>query len=99
MLSANQINAQVKLTEMWKAQYLDNYPIKGDKQTTNEENRSTRSTTRGDLIIHGNSEISRSAFINDASKMWNNVPVLIKQCKTLYSAKKQIKKFVTTLPL
>ena len=28
MLSVNQINAQVKLTEMWKANYVPNYPIK-----------------------------------------------------------------------
>ena len=41
MLSINQINAQVKLTEMWKAMNIEDYPIKGEIQVANEENRTT----------------------------------------------------------
>ena len=99
MLSVNQINAQVKLTEMWKAQNVENYPIKGEVKTKIEENRTTRSNTRGDLVIHGKSENCNSAFINDASKLWNKAPMIIKDCKTINSAKREIKKFVTSLPL
>ena len=33
MLSVNQINAQLKLTEMWKAKHVPNYPIKLEKRT------------------------------------------------------------------
>ena len=32
MLSVNQINAQVKLTEMWKAQNNEDYPIQNEVQ-------------------------------------------------------------------
>ena len=32
MLSVNQINAQVKLTEMWKAHNVENYPLKLEKK-------------------------------------------------------------------
>ena len=31
MLSANQINTQIKLCDMWKANNLENYPIKIEK--------------------------------------------------------------------
>ena len=34
MLSVNQINAQVKLTEMWKASNVVNYPINAEKRCT-----------------------------------------------------------------
>ena len=33
MLSVNQLNAQIKLTEMWKAVKKENYPIKVYKKT------------------------------------------------------------------
>ena len=49
LLSANQINAQVKLTEMWKAFNVTNYPIKLDKKDPNTDNRLIRSTARGDI--------------------------------------------------
>ena len=97
MLSFNQINAQTKLTEIWQALNVENYPIKGEVHSKSKENR-TRSNTRGDLVVQGKSEIYRSAFINDASKLWNNAPKTIKDCRTILSAKREIKKYITTLP-
>ena len=76
----------------WKAMNIEDYPIKGEIQLTNENTRSTRSITRGDLIISGYSETSKHAFINDAAKNWNNAPKKIKQCKSIYCAKREIKK-------
>ena len=99
MLSANQINAQVKLTEMWKASNVTNYPIKLDKKDPNMANRLTRSTARGDILLQGKSDLCNSSFIFDASKIWNSAPCLIKNSKTIYKAKKEIKKYVCTLPL
>ena len=98
MLSVNQMNAQVKLTEMRKAMNIKDYPIKGEIQLTNKNTRSSRSITRGDLIISGYSETSKHAFINDAAKNWNNALQKIKQCKSLYCSKREIIKYVTTLP-
>ena len=99
MLSANQINAQVKLTEMWKASNVTNYPIKLDKKDPNMANRLTRSTARGDILLQGKSDLCNSSFIFDASKIWNSAPCSIKNSKTIYKAKKEIKKYVCTLPL
>ena len=55
MLSVNQINAQTKLTEIWKALNVENYPIKGEVHSKSQENRTTRSNTRGDLVVQGKS--------------------------------------------
>ena len=70
MLSVNQINAQVTLTEMWKSSKHNNYPIKMDKLNASVGARSTRAITRGDLVPKGSTIKSQSTFINDASKGW-----------------------------
>ena len=43
--------------------------------------------------------IKQSAFANDAAKTWNNAPNAIKLNKTMSGAKREIKKFVLTLPI
>ena len=99
MLSANQINAQVKLTEMWKSRYVENYPIQNQKLNYNQDTRSTRASTRGDLTTGASTVKSQATFINDAIKVWNIAPLIIKNSKSLAIAKKEIRKFVTTLPV
>ena len=46
MLSVNQISAQIKLTEIWKAINITNFPIKVTKQTSQEDARITRGVTK-----------------------------------------------------
>ncbi len=50
MLSVNQIAAQIKLTEMWKASNDPQYPIKMKTRERQENAIETRSVTRGDLV-------------------------------------------------
>ena len=63
------------------------------------ERISTRAVSSGNLVEKGVSITSKNTFYNDAIKAWNLAPVSIKQCKTLWSAKNEIKKFVKTLPI
>ena len=49
--------------------------------------------------IKGSTVKSQTTFLNDASKIWNKAPLSIKSCETLYTAKKEIKKYITQLPL
>ncbi len=49
VLSVNQIAAQIKLTEMWKASNDPQYPIKMKTRERQENAITTRSLTRGDL--------------------------------------------------
>ena len=99
MLSVNQVNAQVKLTEIWKSINDYKYPIQSQKLNYNTEARSTRASNRGDLKIEASTLKSQATFLNDAFKIWNAAPSNIKNSKSLAIAKKEIRKFTTTLPI
>ena len=51
------------------------------------------------LLETGKSVNSKKTFITDGVKLWNRCPASIRQCDSLFSAKKEIKKFVNTLPV
>ena len=59
----------------------------------------TRACSNGKLVEKGKSTLSQATFLNDACKIWNSAPDVIKNCQTIWSAKNQIKKFVITLPV
>ena len=96
MLSVNQINASIKITEAWKNAQDNDYPLKF-KKVTNE--CFTRATTNGDFVEFGKTDLVKATFLSDASKAWNRMPHLIKECTTIWSAKKAIKSFVKQLPI
>ena len=93
MLSVNQLNSQIKLTETWKAVKNAKSSLNNLNKKKAEVNRSSRSATNGDLIEEGLSVIAVNTFQNDASRSWNRAPVSIKSCRSQYMAKKEIKKF------
>ena len=96
MLYVNQINAQIKITEAWKWSKDPENPL---KFTTVANDCATRSVTKGDLVEFGKSDLVKSSFLSDASKAWNNTPSSIKDCSTIWAAKKAIKEFVKNLPV
>ena len=53
MLSVNQINAQIKLNEIWKALNIPDYPIQVSKVGSMLSQRTTRSITDGKLVEKG----------------------------------------------
>ena len=57
MLSVKQMNAQIKLTEMWKAEKVINYPLKFAKKTNLDEARTTRLITSGQLKETGKTNL------------------------------------------
>ena len=59
----------------------------------------TRACSNGKLVEKGKSTLSQATFLNDACKIWNSAPDVIKNCQTIWSAKNQIKKLVITLPV
>ena len=50
------------------------------------------------LYIHYSQKL-QSTFYSDAAGMWNMALDSVKNSKTLYSAKREIKKFILTLPI
>ena len=61
--------------------------------------RGSRSVSNGKLMEDGRSDKAKATFINDATRAWNKVPANIRECTSLYSAKKAITTFVKTLPV
>ena len=98
LLSINQINAQIKLTEVWKSKHVPNYPLTWISKSNLNSERLTRSNESECLIINGNSKQMTSTFMSDAANLWNKAPVSIKNCDTKYKLKKEILSFVKTLP-
>ena len=78
---------------------LENYPIKIEKVVPLKNAATTRASTSGKLIEKGFSNLTKSASINDAIRLWNIAPNLIKNNDSIYSAKKYIKNFVKTLSM
>ena len=58
-----------------------------------------RSGATGKLNEVCGSNNLKACYINDGAKAWNKTPSIIKNCKSLFSAKIEIKKFVKTLPV
>jgi len=99
MLSLNQMAAQIKLTEMWKASNDPHYPIIMKMRDTQVEGMETRSSTQGDLTEIGGSTRAKKSFTIDAAKAWNKASEKIRRAKTLAMAKKAIKVHCKTLPI
>ena len=94
LLSVNQQNAQTKLLDNVK-----NYPIKVKKLVANDNRAMTCAITSGKLVEVSQTCVTINTFHNDAIKAWNLAPDTIKNSNTIWSAKKQIKIFVKTLPV
>ena len=88
MLSVNQMNRQIKLTEAWKISNIPNYPTKWERKPIDEEDRITRATVANIIPETARITLAQNTFNNDAKKLWNKAPCDIKNAKTLSSAKK-----------
>ena len=71
MLSVNQMNAQIKITEVWKSQNVPNHPFKTEKVCHDTDICTTRAVSNGDLKEFGKTDLLQSTFLSDASKSWN----------------------------
>ena len=99
MLSVNQINAQIKLSEVWKSLNYVNYPTKWEQKMTKEDERKTRATEAKIVPETAKTTRSQATFDNDAKKVWNKAPAPIKDSKSLSAVKKLIRSYVKTLPI
>ena len=99
MLSVNQLNAQIKLTETWKLMNNKKSSLKNLVIKSFDSERVMRSVSKGELIEEGSSILSKNTFQNDSARLWNKSTNNIKESESIYSAKKLIKVFVKTLPI
>ena len=105
LLSVNQLAAQIKLTEVWKAKNVENYALSLDpykrphpEQDVNPEKLLRPRTNR---VYNDSSrfQISKQSFNIDAARLWNLAPQTITNSVTLSAAKSAILKHVKTLPV
>ena len=89
----NQINAQIKIQEIWKAININDYPLSIQKHSVQESMISTRAITSGKLMESG------KTCKNDALKLWNMVPKHVQSCKSLNEIKTHAKFFAKSLPI
>ena len=99
MLSVNQLNAQIKLLEIWKAINVQDYPLVIQQQMIGDGMATTKAAARGRPCEIGRSQLTQSTCISDAITLWNIAPGAITGSKTLFQAKREIKKYVKTLPI
>ena len=98
-LSINQMNAQIKLAEVWKSLNIQNYPLKVKRKEASDNMVLTRAVKNGFLVESGKKELTQNTCISDAIKLWNNAPREVQEANSLLSAKRLIKSFVKTLPI
>ena len=100
MLLSYQLATQIKLVEVWKTINIENYPVKleNNQLQRNTNGRAVRTATvkmwKDDTRI----ATAQESFLRDAAKIWNNAPINVKNANSLYLAKKEILKFVKTIP-
>ena len=99
MLSVNQINASIKLLEIWKALNEDRHPLKIKQQTPPMGGPTTRASERGKPVELGGSKKLRSTAIGDAIHIWNNAPDSFQESVSIYQAKRAIKIYAKSLPI
>ena len=92
----NQLNAQVKLVEIWKAINVDDYPLKVKHQERNDSRVSTRADTKEKPIEIGKSLLAQKTCVSDAIGLWNMAPELITKSISLSQAKTEIKSLLGT---
>ena len=90
MLSVNQINASIKLLEIWKSLNEEQHPLKIIQQSKPMEGASTRASVRGRPVETGGSNRLHNIAISDAICIWNKAPALIQESVSQYQVKKAI---------
>ena len=84
---------KVDILIVQKSKNLKNYPLQWSNDPKRVDSR-TRSVQTESLTVMGNGPKMLSTFHSDSARIWNHSPDQIKNCKTLFAAKKAIKQFV-----
>ena len=95
MLSINQLAAEMRLLETWKALNIEGSPLAGLFCRVSAAAMETRASAREDLVEYGPSK----SFRNLSSRLWNRAGQSVREAKTLYRARKVVRDFVKTIPI
>ena len=99
MRSVNQLNCQIKLLEIWKATHTANYPLQVESNSVKDVGEATRAACERRPIEVGKTNLTQKTSVSGAIRIWNLAPAIIKNCTTIYQAKKEIKKYAMSIPI
>ena len=99
--SVNQLAAEIKITEAWKAHNITNYPYKLELNNPdrNDGGRIVRTTTTKMWNDASKSKAASISMSRDCAKLWNTAPTNIINAPNLYGAKRLIKAYCRTLEI
>ena len=92
-LSINQMAAEARLIEVWKALNLNN-SLTGLFEKVQGP---TRAANQNRIKLGANSKIKENSFLYPSVTLWNMAPTSVVEAKKESIAKKSIRKFVTKL--
>ena len=96
-LSVNQMSAQTRLMEAWKAINVEDYCMKDTLKVRRKGAYKTRSS--GMIFLDYGDDGQHTGFANPTSRIWNKASNKVKQAESLYQAKKSIREFVVETTL
>ena len=87
------------MLEIWKAINIANYPLQIKLNSVKNLGAATRAACKGVPIEVGKTTLTQKSSVSDAIKIWNVAPSLIKDCTTVYQAKKEIERYAMSIPI
>ena len=94
-LSINQLVAEVRLKEVWKALNTES-SLSGLFEKVEGP---TRASASNKIKVGMNSQLRENSFVYPTVKLWNRAPDSVRLANTELKAKREIRQFVRTLPL
>ena len=101
LLSVNQLAAEIKLIEVWKAINVEGCPIKLDPYVAERRKTNIELRPKTNRIFNDTAklQVSQSSFNIDAARTWNNAPKEVQNAITLSIARREIRTFCKSLPI
>ena len=99
-LSINQLASEVRLIEVWKALYQEEYCLKEIFERVPDKEIGTRSTNQIKLKSHFKSRLRENSFQFPSVQLWNAAPPEITEARSESKARADIRKHIKqTIPI
>ena len=101
LLSVNQLSAQIKLQEVWKAVHTKKYGVTLDPYSEHHDNCGRQMRPKPSRTFNNTARLvlAEHSFHIDVAKLWNTAPIGVTNAQTLPHAKKAILVHVLSMPI
>ena len=98
-LSLNQMSAEVRLIEVWKALNKEDYCLENLFQRVESEQVNVRSSGKNRIKCAFKSKLRENSFHYPSVRLWNSAPIEVTKAITESAARNAIRKHVLSLPI